>query len=285
MAESPVFPAPQKPMRIAILGGGTIARLFLEHIRRGDLGEGIDIAAICGRSAASAGAALAREYGVPFVVGVNALVATKPDVVIEAASHDAVREHLVKLLSARIAVIVLSGGALVDDKLRAAAESAAQVNGALLYVPSGGIGSLDALKAACIAGVDEVSIQVAKPPAERKEIDFVDALGVDLDALCEARVLFEGSAREGVPHFPQNVNIAAVLSMAGIGFDRTRLTVVADPALTRNTHTIRIRGASGSITVVLENVPAPENPKTAWLACYSALAALKLMNSKVRYGT
>lgn len=272
-------------MRIAILGGGTIARLFLEHIRRGDLGEGIDIAAICGRSAASAGAALAREYGVPFVVGVNALVATKPDVVIEAASHDAVREHLVKLLSARIAVIVLSGGALVDDKLRAAAESAAQVNGALLYVPSGGIGSLDALKAACIAGVDEVSIQVAKPPAAWKEIDFVDALGVDLDALCEARVLFEGSAREGVPHFPQNVNIAAVLSMAGIGFDRTRLTVVADPALTRNTHTIRIRGASGSITVVLENVPAPENPKTAWLACYSALAALKLMNSKVRYGT
>ena len=81
------------------------------------------------------------------------------------------------------------------------------------------------------------------------------------------------------------MNIAAVLSMAGIGFDRTRLRVVADPALTFNTHTIRISGASGKITIVLENVPAPENPKTAWLACYSALAALKLMNSRVRYGT
>jgi aspartate dehydrogenase len=272
-------------MRIAILGGGTIARLFLEHIRRGDLGSGIEVTAICGRSNASAGVALSREFGVPFVVGVDALAATKPEVVVEAASHEAVREHLVNLLSAGVSVIVLSGGALVDDTLRAAAESAAEANNALLYVPSGGIGSLDALKAACIAGVDEASIQVAKPPAAWKKIPFVDAMGIDLDGLREARVLFDGTAREGVPHFPQNVNIAAVLSMAGIGFDRTRLRVVADPALKLNTHTIRIRGASGIITIVLENVPSPDNPKTAWLACYSALAALKLVNSKVRYGT
>jgi len=81
------------------------------------------------------------------------------------------------------------------------------------------------------------------------------------------------------------VNIAAVLSMAGIGFDRTRLKVVADPALTHNTHTIRVSGRSGRFTVVMENVPAPENPKTAWLACYSALAALRELSAKVKYGT
>jgi aspartate dehydrogenase len=285
VAKSGAFLARLKTKRIAILGGGTIARLFLEHIRRGDLGEGIEVAAICGRSKASAGVALAAEYAVPFVVGVDAVLAAKPDVVIEAASHEAVREHLVRLLSARISVIVLSGGALVDDRLRAESEAAAQANDALLYVPSGGIGALDALKAACIAGVDEVSIQVAKPPAAWKKIDYVDAMGIDLDGLREALVLFEGPAREGVPHFPQNVNIAAVLSMAGIGFDRTKLRVVADPGLKLNTHTIRVSGASGVITIVLENVPSPENPKTAWLACYSALAALKLMNSRTRYGT
>ena len=88
-----------------------------------------------------------------------------------------------------------------------------------------------------------------------------------------------------MPHFPQNVNIAAVLSLAGIGMDRTRLKVVADPALTLNTHTIRVPGASGRFTVVLENVPSPENPKTSWLACYSALAALQALGSPVRYGT
>ena len=96
---------------------------------------------------------------------------------------------------------------------------------------------------------------------------------------------FEGSAREGVPHFPQNVNIAAVLSLAGIGMDRTRLEVVADPGLALNTHTIRVAGAAGRMTLVLENVPAPENPKTSWLACYSALAALRSLEAKTRYGT
>ena len=106
-----------------------------------------------------------------------------------------------------------------------------------------------------------------------------------LDRLERATTLFEGSAREGVPHFPQNVNIAAVLSLAGIGLDRTRLQVVADPALTLNTHTIRVRGRSGNFTVVLENVPAPENPKTSWLACYSAIAALQSLQARVRIGT
>ena len=82
-----------------------------------------------------------------------------------------------------------------------------------------------------------------------------------------------------------NVNIAAVLSMAGIGFDRTRLEVVADPGLELNTHTIRVSGPTGRLTIVLENLPAPENPKTSWLACYSALAALRAIQSNVRYGT
>jgi aspartate dehydrogenase len=155
----------------------------------------------------------------------------------------------------------------------------------LLYVPSGGIGGLDVLKTACLAGVEQVSIQVAKPPAAWKGIPYVEKSGVDLSALTSAHTLFEGSAHEGVPHFPQNVNIAAILSLGGIGPDRTRLKVVADPALTLNTHTIRVSGASGRFTLVLENVPAPENPKTSWLACYSALAALKSLQPGARYGT
>jgi aspartate dehydrogenase len=155
----------------------------------------------------------------------------------------------------------------------------------LLSVPSGGIGGLDALKAACIAGVEEVTIVVTKPSAAWKGIPYVEKLGVDLDRLEGPRVLFDGTARDGVPHFPANVNIAAALSLAGIGFDRTRLKVVADPALKYNTHFIDVKGRTGSFSIKLENVPSPENPKTAWLACYSALAALKGVKSALRYGT
>jgi aspartate dehydrogenase len=267
-------------MRVALLGGGTIARLVLQHRT-----PGIEVVALAGRGPNSRGVALAKEFSVPYVVGRDRLLAARPAVVVEAASHEAVREYLVPLLEAGVSVIVLSAGALADDALRAKAEQAAAASGALLYVPSGGVGGLDALKTACLAGVDRVSIRVAKPPAAWKGIPYVEKLGVDLDALRAPRTLFEGPAREGVPHFPQNVNIAAVLSLGGIGMDRTRLEVVADPGLALNTHTIRVSGGAGRMTVVLENVPAPENPKTSWLACYSALAALKSLQSKARYGT
>ncbi len=269
-------------MRVAVLGGGTIARLMLEH--RAEL-PGIEFVALAGRSDASPGKALAAQHGLAYVVGREALLAQRPDAVVEAASHEAVREHLVPLLEAGVGVIVLSAGALADDALRQAAERAAGRSGALFYVPSGGIGGLDALRTACLAGVDEVSIQVAKPPAAWRGIAFVERLGIDLQKLRESTTLFDGPAREGVPHFPQNVNIAAVLALAGIGMDRTRLKVVADPALSLNTHTIRVSGKSGRFTVVLENVPSPDNPKTSWLACYSALAALRTLGSRIRYGS
>jgi len=271
-------------MRVAILGGGTIARLFLEHIKHGDLGDA-EIVALVGRSDKSRGKPLAKEFGVAYVISLAGLLEHKPDAVVEAASHAAVREYCGPLLDKGIAVIVLSCGALCDDALRARLEAGASKSGALLYVPSGGIGGLDALKAACIAGVDAVEIAVTKPPAAWRGIPYVEKLKVDLANLREPETLFDGPAREGVPHFPANVNIAAVLSMAGIGFDRTRLKVVADPALKYNTHFITIKGRTGNISIKLENVPAPENPKTAWLACYSALAALKHMTARTRYGT
>ena len=271
-------------MKLALLGGGTIARLVLSHLRSGGL-PGVDVLAICGRSPSSASAALAGEFSVRYLQGARELLATGAEVVLEAASHDAVREHLVVLLESGMSVIVLSAGALADDDLRTRAGRAAARSGATLYVPSGGIGGLDALKTACIAGANEVSIVVAKPPAAWKGIPYVESLRLDLDGLTRATRLFEGPARDGVPHFPQNVNIAAVLALAGIGFERTRLEVVADPSLRFNTHTIRVSGPSGRMSVVMENVPSPDNPKTALLACYSALAALKEWKTPTRYGT
>jgi len=271
-------------MRVALLGGGTIGRLVLERAKRGDL-PGIEIVALAGRSATSPAAALAGEFGVRYVTGGEQLAALRPDTVVEAASHVAVKQHLVTLLEAGINVVVLSAGALVDDALCRSAEAAARRSGALLYVPSGGIGGLDVLKTACIAGVDTVTIQVAKPPAAWRGIAYVEERGFQLEGLTGPLTLFEGPARAGVPHFPQNVNIAAVLALAGIGWERTKLKVLADPALRLNTHTIHAAGRAGRFSIVLENVPSPENPKTSWLACYSALAALRALESRVRYGT
>lgn len=271
-------------MRVGIIGGGAIARLLVQQIDRGSV-AGAQVVAIAGRSAASRGVKLAAACGGRFVTDPDGLIDARPEVVVEAAGHEAVRGFGEALLAKGISIIVLSGGALCDDALRERLERAASASGSVLYVPSGGIGGLDALKAACAAGVDEVTITVTKPPAAWKGIDFVAQLKVDLDALAAPLVLYEGSARDGVPLFPANVNIAAVLSMAGIGFERTRLKAMAVPGLTHNTHVIDIKGAAGRASIKMENVPSPENPKTALLACYSAVAALKLVKSNVRYGT
>ncbi|MSQ49730.1 MAG: aspartate dehydrogenase [Betaproteobacteria bacterium] len=271
-------------MRIGIIGGGVIARLVLEHIRDGALGE-VQVVAIVGRSSGSKGKLLAESFGVPFVIGLEALAATRPEAVVEAASHEAVRAYAEPLLTRGISFVALSGGALCDDALRERLEQAAARHRALLYVPSGGIGGLDTLKAVCLAGAEEVGIVVTKPPVAWQGIPYVEKLGLDLDRLTGATVLFEGSAREGVPHFPANVNIAAVLSMAGIGFDRTQLKVVADPALKFNTHYIVIKGRTGRVEIKFESVAMPENPKTSMLACFSALAAIRELGCSTRYGT
>src|ERR1043166_7656456 len=168
-------------MRIALIGGGTIARLVLEHAHRAELGS-FEIVALLGRPGGAARAReLAREFSVKYVETWKALAAEKPQAVIEAASHEAVREHLLGLLEAGIGVVVLSAGALIDDALRTAAEAAARRTGALLFVPSGGIGGLDALRTACLAGVDEASIEVAKPPAAWKGIAYFERRGLRVD--------------------------------------------------------------------------------------------------------
>src|SRR2546429_9178600 len=89
----------RQSMRVALLGGGTIARLVLQHVRGGEF-PGMEIVALAGRNGSSRGRALAREFGVPYVSSRAALVAARPAAVVEAASHDAVREHLVALLEA-----------------------------------------------------------------------------------------------------------------------------------------------------------------------------------------
>jgi len=271
-------------MRIGLLGGGTIGRLILQHIRDGALPD-MEVAAVAGRSPTSRGRALAESFGVPYTPDPETLADYGPQVIVESASHDAVRDYVEGYLARGIDVIVLSAGALADDGLRERLTAAAEASGAQLWVPSGGIGGLDALKGAVQAGVDSVVIVIRKPPAAWRDIPYVEELGIDLDALRQPVDLYAGPTRRGVALFPQNVNIAAALSLAGIGFDRTEMRVVADPTVTHNTHRIEVSGRTGRFVITLENVPSPDNPKTAWLACYSALGALAQYARPFRVGT
>jgi len=201
------------------------------------------------------------------------LLVRRSDMVIEAASQEAVREYSEEVLEAGRDIMILSVGALSDDHLLSRLLRTATAHGCKIYVPSGAIGGIDALKASAQGEIRSVTLETRKPPR---------ALGVKAQ---ESRRLFQGSARRAVRDFPVNVNVAATMSLAGIGFDETDVKVYADPHIRRNMHRLTCVSSSGRLEVSVVNVPSPSNPKTSLLAAQSALTMLQRILSPIEIGT
>lgn len=250
-------------IRVGAIGWGAIGRT---------LGRVLDA------RGASVVAALVRQRAAPGagdpprVTSVDALLGAGVDVVVECAGHGALREHGARVLAAGRDLLVASVGALADPALQAALESAARAGGARLLVPSGALGGLDALAAARLAGLDEVAYESTKAPAAWRGTE-AEAL-VDLDALDAPRAFLETDARDAARRFPQNANVAAAVALAGLGFERTRVRLVADPAAAGNRHRIVASGAFGRIDVQVLGRVLPDNPKTSVLAPHSLAHAV-----------
>ncbi len=204
------------------------------------------------------------------------LIAARPSIVVEAAGHEAVRSYALSIAEAGLDLILMSIGALADEAIRGPLERAASRRGALLWLPSGGIGGLDALAAARALGdLERVTHRTTKRPEGLRSAPYVVERGLLREALTEPLVIYRGPARDAARHFPQNINIAAAVSLAGIGFDRTQVEVVADPSVPRSVHEIRAEGRFGAFALRFENVMDPGNPRTSRLAGLSAVAALQ----------
>jgi aspartate dehydrogenase len=196
------------------------------------------------------------------------LLADNPCAVAECAGHGAVREHGAAVLESGRDMIVISVGALADDALRADLEDAARRGGAKLVLPPGAIGGLDALAAARLSGIEEATYTGRKPPRAWRGTAAERLL--DLDALREPVAFYEGTAREAARDYPQNANVAAAVALAGAGFDRTRVRLLADPGIQGNVHEVAVRSACVDFTLRLEGRPSPANPKTSLTAGHSA---------------
>ncbi len=254
-----------EPLRVGFIGYGTIACQVEAGIREGLAGNACLAAALVRTPRPSLPDLLITSDRGRFL-------AERLDVVVEGAGQEAVRQHGEAVLLAGKDLLILSIGAFADDELFERLKQAAASSGSRLLLPAGAIGGLDAIASAAIGGLDEVTLTTRKPP---------DALrtGTDRDAtLADARVepvlLYEGPARDAVRQFPANVNVAAALSLAGVGFDRTLVRIYADPSVTRNTHEVYARGWFGELTFTIQNVPT-ENPKTGRITALSVLKALR----------
>ncbi len=196
------------------------------------------------------------------------------EVVIEALPSDQFEALVEPALLRGRTVIVASGGALLE---RPHLIEVARQHGGRLVIPSGALAGLDAVRAATQGGVEDVLIQTRKPPAGLIGAPFLLANDIRVEDLAEPMLVFSGSAREAAIAFPANTNVAAALALAGLGPDKTRVEVWADPALTRNTHHVRVRADAANIDVRIEIVPNPDNPRSGRLTPLSILASLRAL--------
>ncbi|WP_142828102.1 aspartate dehydrogenase [Planococcus soli] len=258
-------------MNIGIIGTGNIATYLLEQVNSNKMANG-RITAIFGRNQ-QAGHGLSEQFETDFYTDLQAFLKLPLDIVVEAATVEAAALYLKEVATHKKDLIVSSIGVFKEAAFLNEVKTLAESAGTQIFLPSGAIGGLDVLQSAKAAGgLQRVQLTTRKSPA---------SLGMEAGS---ERVIFEGSAYEAVEQFPKNVNVAMTLALAGIGIEKTKVRIIVDPDIERNTHTIEAEGDFGKLHLQVENNPMPSNPKTSLLAALSILAVLQNKDGALRIG-
>ncbi|PGV53547.1 aspartate dehydrogenase [Bacillus sp. AFS037270] len=261
-------------MRIGLIGGGNIGKFLLQSINMDGLLPDGKIVGLYTRNQQSA-EQLAREFDTENYLDIQSLIESAAiDLVIEAANIQVVKDYAAAILKGGKDLVVSSVGALADGHFYQQLERICQEARSKIYLPAGAIGGLDILKAAkSIGELESVSIITRKPPMALP--------GAPAD---REQVMFEGTAKEAIELFPKNINVSIILSLAGLGPDKTGVKIISDPAVRKNSHLIEAAGSFGALSLQVENDPMPNNPKTSYLAALSVLSVLKNKDAVVKVG-
>jgi len=264
--------------RVAIAGLGAIGRALTRRLAEGV--PGVTLACVAARDQAKARAWLdAQRIACP-LVGLDEFPLLA-DLAVECAPAAVLEDICRPMLAAGKRVMVLSAGALLP---RPHLIELAKSTGGQIIVPTGALLGLDAVSAAAEGAISSVRMVTRKPPTGLMGAPYLVKNGIAVAGLNAAKCVFAGSAREAAAGFPENVNVVAALSLAGIGPDRTTIEIWADPAVARNCHSIEVESDSARFSLAIENIPS-ENPKTGRITALSALAALRKLHAPLRVGT
>jgi aspartate dehydrogenase len=266
-------------LRVAIAGLGTIG---LKVARALDAGiDGLSLVAVAGRDLGKTVGQAAALRCTPRVLD-TAAIADAADIIVDCAPSSAFAALAASVVDAGKTLMTVNAGALLRhlDLVERA-----KATGGRIIVPTGGLLGLDAVRAAAEGTIERVTMITRKPPNGLEGAPYLVERGISLAGLNAPRKVFEGNAADGAKGFPANVNVAAALGLAGIGPQRTRLEIWADPALDRNTHTIEVEADSARFTLRIENIPSAENPRTGKITALSVIACLRGLTSPLRVGT
>jgi aspartate dehydrogenase len=265
-------------MKIGLIGFGTIGKAVTKAVDNKQVGD-VEITQILVRDTGKIDANLVGRERV--TSDPARFFADDIEVVVEAAGHAALKQYAEISLRSGRDLLAVSVGAFADEAFLAMTRYAAKRSKQKLFVPSGALGGLDAVSAAAMGSVNEVVLEVRKPvaawigtPAESV------AMGATDEPIC----FYDGKAREAVSAFPQNVNVLAALSLAGIGFDRTKVKMFVDPSIQHNTFHLSSSGEFGEVKLTLKNIPNPDNPKTGRLAAMSLIKSIARLTQPIIIG-
>lgn len=255
--------------------GSELARACQSKIRN------VELAAICDIDEEKARLLqLSLKKKVP-VLKIDGLI-KKAKFVVEAAGAKISPVVLKKAIERKKDIMIMSiGGLIGNESLLKKADGA----GVKVYLPSGAICGIDGLKSASVGKIDSVMLTTKKSPKSLVGAPYLKEKNIDVWGIKEETVIFDGSAKEAVKGFPQNVNVCAILSLAGLGAEKTRVRIVTSPSFTKNMHEVEVKGEFGSLMTRTENVPSKTNPKTSQLAAFSAIATLEGAVKNLKMGT
>ena len=222
----------------------------------------------------------------PIIVENVHLLSSNPiDLVVEAASQEAVSDNALSILQNRKDLVIMSSGALLDESVFEIISDACRELKKTVYLPSGAISGIDAIKAVKHE-LDSVVLTTTKHPDSLRGAKFFDDFKINPDQIKEKSTIFEGTANEAVRLFPKNINVSALLSLSGLGSHETIVKIVADPSTKKNTHEISAYGKFGQITTKIENMPDSNNPRTSRLAILSAIETIRsICTPDIKIGT
>ena len=252
---------------IGIIGCGAIAKIITDYASDGNLG--VEPIFFYDQNLKRAEKLAAQLDGVA-VRHVEDML-DDVDLVVEAASPQAVIDLVPAVLQAGKHVMIMSLGALMDFNLKEYLEDLARKNNSHIYLPSGALAGLDGVISASVGDIMEVSLVTRKTPI---------SVGIKTD---QETVLFEGKAGDAVKKFPANINVVAALSIA-CGME-AEVKIIADPSVDYNCHQVHVVGDFGEIKTTTRNNICATNPKTSVLAAYSAIKLLKSFNHTMKIGT
>jgi len=265
--------------KVGVAGLGVIGAAVARRLTAGL--EGMELVAVTSGGREKAERALA-EMGASAPVVSPEQLADLCDIIVECAPTAAFMSIAEPAMRAGRQMVTVSAAALIEHMQ---VVDLARDKGGRIIMATGALLGLDAVRAAALGEIHSVTMITRKPPKSLKGAPHLDRIGVDVMALVAPTMLFDGSAREGARGFPANVNVAAALALAGIGPDRTRLQIWADPTLERNTHTIRVDADSARFEMTIENIPSLEKPGTGRITALSVIAALQGLSSPLKVGT